>query len=179
MPEEVVSFLAATKEITTALSIIAAGFAAAWKWIYLEVQKRHIESEMPSIHGDLEATVTPHGDQSVIVTIGAGASNRSSLPVPIDKDRTRIEVIRIRDEHEFGPVRLDPESAIPISRVYPFEKLGSFRLGTKESYTKNVHFVLKKNQRFLVRWKLYRVPRKGAAHFVNIREMIVNTHLAD
>ncbi len=162
------------KDYVTVAGVLSGGLWASWKWGYGEYLRR--KTSIRCIAGDISATVLPHNRSTVIVCIEAKWVNTSSYREDIDRSRTKIEIYKIDQSYPEGPILRSNERLKIISRILPYKNLERFWLGPKADYVYRAHWVLSRNERYLVRWKLYSTRNEDHDELtVRTRELMVDT----
>jgi hypothetical protein len=149
--------------------VLLAALLGIWKWGFEESLRRR--KEVPSVQGELSSSITRHTTDTAIVSILATWATKSPARVEVDVERTCIAVFRIPAEHSIGSLIVTPESVEAVARVFPFRNLNRLSFGPNNEHTYASHFILKVNQRYLIRWRLY-IVTDG---FRRTRELIIDT----
>jgi len=152
---------------------IFAGSWAFWKWGFSEWLRKRQEG--PAIDGVLEyKEIKLSDDETLLITIEAIWRNRSVYPVYIDTKKTRIDLFLLPSKIEVGPIITNKDLGEPQHRLKPYEDMNSFMLEPSTNSVLQHHFILKRNNTHLLRWKLYRNPKKhDGGLFAWTKELVI------
>lgn len=138
---------------------IFAGSWTFWKWGFIEWLRRRREG--PAIDGVVEhKEVELPNNENLLITIEATWRNCSVYPVYIDTRKTRIDLFQLPSKIEVGPIVTNKDLGEPRHRLKPYEDMNSFILEPNTNSVLQHHFILKRNNTYLLRWKLYRNPKQ-------------------
>lgn len=152
---------------------IFAGSWAFWKWGFSEWLRRRKEG--PAIDGVLRyCEVNLPDSETLLITVEATWRNCSVYPVYIDTKETRIDLFRLPSKIEIGPIVTNKDLGEPQHRLKPYEDMKSFILEPGTESALQHHFILNKCSTYLLRWKLYKNPKKYDGRvFAWTKEMVI------